>query len=81
MAPRHRDTETYVDSRGNIWTIEYVIYDSTTGDPGDYDEVMQLKKNEREQGHITFHKDKNGRNKIPPRQTGNISLPQDAKRV
>ena len=81
MAPRHRDTETYRDSKGNIWTIEYVVYDSTTGDPGDYDEVMQLKKNGREMGHITYHKDKQGRNKISPRQSGSINLPPDAKRV
>jgi hypothetical protein len=81
MAPRHRDTETYRDGSGNVWTIEYVVYDSTSGNPGDYDEVIQLKKNGKEVGHITYHKDKSGGNKIPPRQTGSVSLPPDAKRV
>lgn len=81
MAPQHRDTENYEDSQGNIWAIEYVVYNSTAGDPGDYDEVMQLKKNGKEVGHITYHKDKNGRDKIPPRQTGNISLPSGTRRV
>jgi len=81
MAPRHRDTERYRDSEGNIWTIEYVLYDSTSGDAGDYDEVMQVKKNGREMGHLTYHKDKKGKNKIPPRLTGSVNLPPDAKRV
>jgi len=81
MAPSARQTEKYKDDAGNIWTVEYVTYDSTSGDPGDYDEVMQVKKNGREMGHLTYHKDKKGKDKIPSRLTGSIALPRDAKRV
>ncbi len=80
MPPREKERECYRDDDGNSWEIHYVVYDSNSGDPGDYDEVMQLKKNGYEQGHVTYHKDKNGRTKQEHTE-GNINLPRSARRV
>ncbi len=80
MPPRAKDKECYQDDDGNRWEIFYVIYDSTTGDPGDYDEVMELRKNGNQEGHVTYHKDKNGVTK-KENTKGNINLPRSARRV
>jgi len=58
MALNYKQSQSCTDHEGNKWEVNYVKYDKADGD---YDEVMQVKKNGREEGHTTWHYDKNRR--------------------
>ena len=80
MALLERNTKCYRDRAGNIWISIHVIYESTTGNPGDFDEVIQVKKNNREQGHLTWHRDAKGNTKII-QERGNVTLPANLQEI
>lgn len=80
MALLERNTKCYKDRAGNVWVIISVKYESTSGDFGDYDEVVQVKKNDIEQGHITLHKDASGNTKSR-HERGNVGLPANLEEI
>lgn len=80
MALLERNTKCYKDGAGNIWMSIHVKYASTTGDPGDFDEVVQVKKNDIEQGHLTWHRDASGNTKIL-QERGNVTLPANLEEI
>lgn len=80
MALLERHTKCYRDRAGNIWVSIFVKYESTSGAPGDYDEVIQVKKNDIEQGHLTWHKDANGNTKVL-QERGNVALPANLEEI
>lgn len=77
MDPRSREKQCGADGQGNAWTIFTTMYDSTTGSPGDYDVVVQVQKNGREEGHVTYHYAANRKLKMKPRVHGNPNTPHD----
>ena len=49
------------DSEGHIWYEYYSEYPNDNYAPGGRDEVIQIKRGNQEMGHITWHRDANGR--------------------
>lgn len=80
MALKAREDEHYIDG-DDKWTVHYIVSEATHGDPGDYNEVIQISKNGKMVGHVTWHKDKNGRDKTILHEEGIQRVPASARRV
>ena len=75
-----KQTECYKDG-SDRWEVNYVEYASTTGDPGDRDEVIQIKKNGHQVGSVTWHLDKDGNKKTSTHEKGIQRVPGSATKV
>jgi hypothetical protein len=73
----------YYEHQGDRWEVNYVEYESTAhyAEPGDRDEVIQIKKNDTQVGKITWHLDKHGNRKTKIHEEGIQRVPSGAKRV
>ena len=70
----YRSDECLQDDSGNVYCIYFVRYTTKVG----YDEVIQLKVNKRERGHVTWHYDRDGK-LLRVNQHGDTSLPSGLK--
>jgi hypothetical protein len=71
---QYRDHECLKDSDGNTYEVNYVRYNTSRG----YDEVIQLKINGTEAGHITWHYDENG-TLLQVNEHGNTNIPSGVR--
>jgi hypothetical protein len=70
--------ELYIDG-SDKWLVHYIMDDDTRINPGDYKEIVQIRKNGTLVGTTTTRKDKNGNNKMPPFVEGVQAVPATAK--
>jgi hypothetical protein len=71
---QYKSNDCLQDNSGNVWCIYYVKYTTKNG----YDEVVQLKVNGKERGHVTWHYDHNGK-LLKMNEHGDITIPSGLK--
>jgi len=70
----------YQTANGDVWEEWFVRYDTDEYAEGGYDEVLQVKKNGRETGHVTWHYNSSGR-LLSRNVHGDASIPGDAEQI